>query len=111
MTRPSDGCRSAVCGQASLADAHSRRDVGVVRESVPLLLLTEQQAAHALGVSHRKFQDLRDQDWCPKPIVLGPRLLRWARAELEQAIANMPRQVMKAEPLRERIKRLKRTAT
>jgi hypothetical protein len=47
----------------------------------------------------------------PKPIQLGPRLLRWARSELDDAIANMPRQRSRveqpAELRRARIERMK----
>lgn len=56
------------------------------------VLLSDDQAAACLGVSVRKFHELRAQPWMPRPVVLGPRLLRWPRAELEQAVAGMPRQ-------------------
>ena len=64
------------------------------------VLLSDVQAAATLGVSVRKFHELRREDWLPLPVVLGPRLLRWPRAELEQAVAVMPRQQKPAgEPL------------
>lgn len=56
------------------------------------VLLTDEQSAACLGVSVRKFHELRAEVWMPRPVVLGPRLLRWPRAELEQAVAAMPRQ-------------------
>ena len=66
-------------------------------------------------MSIRKFHDLRNEDWMPRPVVLGPRLLRWPRAELEHAVAAMPRQQKPgAEPaqlLRGRIERMKRGAS
>jgi len=65
-----------------------------------LLLLSEKQAAALYGVSDRKFHDLRVAGLVGDPIVLGPRLLRWPRAEIEAAIARMPRQKLaSAEPL------------
>lgn len=62
------------------------------------ILLTDAQAAECMGISRRKFHELRDEPWMEKPIVLGPRLLRWSRAALEAAIANMPRQQSAEEP-------------
>jgi hypothetical protein len=62
------------------------------------ILLTDEQAAAALNVSVRRFHELREQPWCPRPIVLGPRQLRWSMAELSAAVAAMPRQEAKAEP-------------
>ena len=59
--------------------------------SFPVLLNDEQSAA-CLGVSVRKFHELRQEPWMPLPVVLGPRLLRWPRAELERSVAEMPRQ-------------------
>ncbi|NUZ07647.1 helix-turn-helix transcriptional regulator [Piscinibacter koreensis] len=77
------------------------------------ILLNDVQAALALGVSVRRFHTLRHEAWFPKPIVLGPRLLRWPRAELEAAVAAMPRQnEAKPEPaqlLRSRVERAKKT--
>jgi len=78
--------------------------------AAPALLLTEDEAAAAFGISARKFADLRNADWMPRPISLGPRLLRWSRIELEQAIAAAPRADSSAEPAslaRARIERMK----
>ena len=55
------------------------------------VLLNDDQAAACLGVSVRKFHDLRKEEWMPRPVVLGPRMLRWPRAEIEAAVATMPR--------------------
>lgn len=57
-----------------------------------LVLLTDEEAAACYGVSRRMFHELRKEPWMPKPVVLGPRTMRWSLAELEAAIANMPRQ-------------------
>lgn len=63
------------------------------------LLLTEVQAAAALGVSERKFASLRKLPWFPKPVFLGPRTLRWSVEELRKAVADMPREAAsRAEP-------------
>ena len=79
------------------------------------VLLTDEQAAACLGVSVRKFHDLRSESWMPRPVILGPRLLRWPRSELERAITDMPRQgAVSPEPtqlLRSRIERAKRTGS
>lgn len=75
------------------------------------ILLDDEQSAAALCVGVRKFHELRAEAWMPKPVVLGPRMLRWARSELEAAVANMPRQqtagAEPAELARARINRLK----
>ena len=55
-------------------------------------LLSAVQAAAVLGVSERTFHTLRNEPWLPRPVVLGPRIVRFVRQELEQAAANMPRQ-------------------
>lgn len=82
-----------------------------IRSTSAALLTDEQAARDVLGVSPRTFADLIKQPWMPRPIVLGPRLRRWHRAELEAAIANMPRQEQPAsEPAqlrRQRIERMK----
>jgi predicted DNA-binding transcriptional regulator AlpA len=78
------------------------------------VLLNDKQAAASLGVSVRKFHELRAQPWMPCAVVLGPRALRWVRAEMEQAAAvSMPRLQAASEPaqlLRARIERMKRGA-
>lgn len=82
-------------------------------DGVPVLLLSDIQGAHCMSISRRKFNELRNEPWMPKPIVLGPRLVRYLRTELEQAIANAPRQDKASEPtqlLRGKIERMKRGA-
>ena len=62
-------------------------------------LLNERQAAELLGVSVRKFHELRSESWMPLAIELGPRALRWRRDELLEAIATRaPRRTIRAEP-------------
>lgn len=48
-----------------------------------------------------------EQPWMPRPVQLGPRLLRWPVSELQEAIAQMPRRLQKQEAVRLRIARLK----
>ncbi len=84
------------------------------RAAVAPALLDDEQSAELLGVSRRKFHELRDEPWWPvRAVVLGPRLLRWPAAELLQAIAAMPREQSKGtEPAalaRARINRMKAT--
>lgn len=83
-------------GQSASNGAGSGRGASVsARPSATIApaLLTDDQSAEFLGVSRRKFHELRAEPWWPvKAVVLGPRLLRWPRAELEQAVASMPRQ-------------------
>ncbi|MDE2081084.1 MAG: hypothetical protein KGI90_07020 [Burkholderiales bacterium] len=61
------------------------------RTAPPPALLTPAQAAEVWGVSERTFHKLRVAGRTPQPVELGPRLLRWPRAELEAAAANLPR--------------------
>lgn len=73
-------------------------------------LLSDVEAAAYLGIGTSTFHGLRDKPWMPKPKQLGPRLLRWSRAELEAAIGNMPVQQQRGEPAqlaRARIDRMK----
>jgi predicted DNA-binding transcriptional regulator AlpA len=77
-------------------------------------LLTDEQAAQWMNISRRTFRQLQSQHWMPKPIVLGPRLVRWSRLELEQAVGAMPRQRDLSEPAqlrRSRIDSMKRRSS
>ncbi len=74
------------------------------------VLLTDAESAAFFNVGTRTFHALRSEPWMPRPVVLGPRLLRWSRPELEQAVAAMPRQTERSEPAqlaRGKIDRLK----
>lgn len=80
--------------------------------SIAPVLLTEDEAAAALGVSRRTFQSLCSESYMPRAIVLGPRLHRYSLDELRAAVASMPRQIERTQPeslLRTRIERAKRT--
>lgn len=62
-------------------------------------LLNFRQGAELLGISIRSFHQLRAEPWFPAPLELGPRLLRWRRSELLEALASRaPRQTQRAEP-------------
>ena len=70
----------------------------LARVAIEPLLLDLEQSAALLGISPRRFQELRSR--LPPPIVLGPRSLRWSRSDLHEAVAHMPRQEKPAaEPL------------
>ncbi len=77
----------------------------------PALLTAEQAAREVYGTSERTFHKMRAAGLVPPAVVLGPRLLRWVRSELEAAVAAMPRQAEPAsEPhqlLRRRVEALK----
>ena len=81
----------------------------------PALLTAAQAACEVFGVSERTFHAMRAKGLVPHPIQLGPRLLRWARSDLEAAVAALPRQEPgPAEPAqlaRGRIERLKAAAS
>lgn len=77
-------------------------------------LLTDEGSAALFSLSCRKYHEIRNEPWMPKPIVLGPRCVRWSRTELLAAIANAPRQEAASEPaqlLRGRIEKMKRTGS
>lgn len=82
------------------------------RPPIVPVLLTEDEAAAALGISRRTFQSLCSESYMPRAIVLGPRLHRYSLDELRAAVASMPRQTQRTQPeslLRTRIERAKRT--
>ena len=76
-----------------------------------VLLTSEQGARQVFGVSERKFHEFRREAWfTARPRLLGPRTVRWVRAELEQAALNIPTAQL-SEParlLRGRVEKLKR---
>ncbi|GAB2587732.1 hypothetical protein GCM10027034_20190 [Ramlibacter solisilvae] len=50
-----------------------------------------------MGVSLRKLHHLRAQ--LPKPVVLGPRHVRWRRSDLEEWVAALPTEERREEPV------------
>ena len=92
---------SATLGSTSVTLSSEQFTEILSRQQLPPpALLTDEQAAARLGVSVRKLQELVHEPWFPKPILLGPRLKRHSSAQLDSAIANMPRQLaVGPEPL------------
>lgn len=76
------------------------------------ILLTDNEGAAVFGVGLRTFLELQHEAWFPRPVILGPRLKRHVRTELEAAVAQMPRQGRLAEPaqlLKSRVERAMRS--
>lgn len=76
-------------------------------------LLSDPEGAALYGVGLRTFMELQREPWFPKPVMLGPRLKRHVRAELEAAAVNLARRDQPEEPrqlLRARIERMKQTS-
>lgn len=70
-----------------------------VQRHVECEVLNEAQLAALLNLSQRSVGNLRKQPWFPKPMVLGPRILRWNRREVLEAIqARAPRTRELPEP-------------
>ncbi len=100
--RPTPSVGAPTAGSARQAPAQS---------AIAPILLTHEQAAAALGLNLTKFHELRAESWMPKPVHLGARIVRWARAELEAAVAAMPRQDQPSQPhqlLRGKVEAMKR---
>lgn len=93
-TRKSATASAGPVNAARLAAAERRGRVAVAPA-----LLTALQAAALLGVSERKFSEMRAAGLVPDAIALGERALRWRRDELlEHVAATAPRVRMQAEP-------------
>lgn len=110
QTPMAEAARSARAGEsAGLSAAIAPAQAPTI---MPALFTSEQAAAY-MGISEAKFHELRDEPWMAASISLSVRMVRWARADLDAAIAAMPRQARRsAEPaqlLRTRIERAKRT--
>ena len=66
----------------------------------PPLLISADSAAQIIGISKRMLHYLRKREDFPKPIVLGPRAVRWRRQEIETWVAGLTAETEKrAEPL------------
>lgn len=99
---PASDAVSATAGPA--VPAHSA--------NVAKILLTDAEAAALFSVGLRTFAKLQSEPWFPRPVALGARLKRHNRAELEAAVAHMPRPDRPGEPaqlLRGKVERLKRS--
>jgi len=58
-------------------------------ETQPPLLISAASAAQIMGISKRMLHYLRKREDFPKPIVLGPRAVRWRRQEIEAWVAGL----------------------
>lgn len=82
-------------GAALTGTLRQLRQAQVPQPAPSALLLTARQGADLLGVSLRMFHGMRSV--MPKPVVLGPRCVRWRREDLLQFVlalqaASEPRQ-------------------
>lgn len=82
-------------------------------EQGPPLLLSAKIASSMVGVSLRMFHELRRRDGFPKPVVLGPRAVRWKRQEIEAWVTSLttvaagrpqPEQLLRGKRMRQRAK-------
>jgi predicted DNA-binding transcriptional regulator AlpA len=117
-----EGKSGVEAGEVSVKQEHAPRHIkgptesgmhgmaGVRRQEFPPLLC-ERLASEFLGISQRKFAELRSSaDWLPQPVKLGPRALRWVREELLEALTKRAPRGGGKEPaqlLRSRIERMK----
>jgi predicted DNA-binding transcriptional regulator AlpA len=85
-------------GIASSPASKKSATVAFANAGIVPLLLTTPEAAALLGVGTTTFHELRSAPWMPAPVQLSPRVVRWSRSELEDAISRMPRQIVLAEP-------------
>lgn len=58
--------------------------------NVRALLLDAAEAAQYLGVSERKFHDMRGTEGFPAAVSLGARSVRWRTADLEAYVQSLP---------------------
>lgn len=106
MQDDSGGAHVRQADDAKLRQERDRlRSAG--QSAISPLVSAEQAAAEVFRVSVRTFHELRSQPWMPEPIMLGPRTLRWVRAELEAAVAKMPRTRRAQDPWPDRPSRNK----
>jgi predicted DNA-binding transcriptional regulator AlpA len=64
----------------------------------PPVLLSAPQAAQLLGVSERKFHELRREPGFPSAVLLGARCVRWHVHELAVYATSLPRVTLLPEP-------------
>ena len=62
------------------------------------LLLSAPKAAELLGISERKFHELRREPGFPAAFLLSRRCVRWHRQELDQYAKSLPRVTVLPEP-------------
>jgi predicted DNA-binding transcriptional regulator AlpA len=62
------------------------------------VLLSAPQAAQLLGISERRFHELRREPGFPAAVLLGARCVRWHRDELAAYAKSLPRVTLMPEP-------------
>lgn len=83
----------------SLKGVRNLRTVFFAGECAMQLLVDAAQAATLIGVSERTFHTFRRKPGFPAPVDgLGPRLIRWRRADLEAWVAGLPAAQAAGEP-------------
>jgi predicted DNA-binding transcriptional regulator AlpA len=76
-------------------------------------LLPAHKAAELLGISERRFHELRREAGFPQAVLLGARCVRWHRQELVEYARTLPRVGLLPEPKHlqaERIEQSRKTA-
>jgi predicted DNA-binding transcriptional regulator AlpA len=63
------------------------------------VLLSAPEAARLLGISERRFHELRREPGFPQAVLLGARCVRWHRQELAEYARSLPRISLLPEPL------------
>lgn len=71
-------------------------------------LLSRKELAQYLGMSARATHALTSAPWFPNPVELSPRILKWRRVEVDEALANAPRRAAGGEPAQLQQARAKR---
>jgi predicted DNA-binding transcriptional regulator AlpA len=61
-------------------------------------LLPAHRAAQLLGISERRFHELRRELDFPQAVLLGARCVRWHRTELVEYARSLPRISLLPEP-------------
>lgn len=111
QTVPSNVRQTVASPGVARASALPSPSLSAAPTGIAPALLTEEQGAAVWAVPPKRFRELCSELGV-RTIALGPRTLRWSRAELEAAIERMPRQDQpESEPyqlLRGRIARLRR---
>jgi predicted DNA-binding transcriptional regulator AlpA len=98
LEKPLGATLPSTTGPVTLSDDQFDKLIRHLRYPPPELL-DDEQAAAKLGVSVRKFHELRHEPWMPRAVVLGPRHKRWSATQLDAAIQNIPREEqVPAEP-------------
>ena len=63
------------------------------------VLLSASQAAQLLGISERKYHELRHEPDFPAAVLLGARFVRWHRDELTTYARSLRRVALLPEPM------------